>query len=184
MARRQRLARRDRYGRQLNRAHSPLLAYVTPWLSVMIASWLPSLPVTSALPLVPPLGLITLLAWRFVRPGLLPVWAGIPLGLVDDLFSGQPLGSAILLWSLALIAIEIVQARFPWRGFLQDWAYASLFVAIILFAGVFLSGARVTGPMLGGIVPQLLLSILLFPMIARMVAFLDRIRLMRLRTVS
>ena len=62
-----------------------------------------------------------LLGWRMVRPGLLPLWAGAPLGAFDDLVSGQPFGSAILLWSLAMIAIELIETRFPWRGFWQDW---------------------------------------------------------------
>ena len=54
----------------------------------MLGSMLTALPLVSGLPLVPPFGFLMLLAWRFVRPGLLPVWAGLPLGLWDDLFSG------------------------------------------------------------------------------------------------
>lgn len=91
-------ARRDAYGPRINREHSPLVALTIPWLSIMVGSLLPMLFIATALPLVPPTGFLMLVAWRLVRPGLLPVWAGLPLGFFDDLFSGQPLGSAILLW--------------------------------------------------------------------------------------
>ncbi|MBD3729777.1 MAG: rod shape-determining protein MreD [Sphingomonadales bacterium] len=184
MARKGMLARREGYHRQLNLAHSPMLAYLTPWLSIMLASYLPSLPIASAMPLAPPLGFVMLLGWRYVRPGLLPPWAGVPLGLFDDLFSGQPLGSAILVWSLVLIAIEFIEMRFPWHGFFQDWAYAALFIVLAILAGVAFSGAPVTGAVLLAVVPQLLLSVLLFPIVARMVASLDRLRLIRFRLVQ
>ncbi|OZA91604.1 MAG: rod shape-determining protein MreD, partial [Erythrobacter sp. 34-65-8] len=82
-------ARRDRYGSRINRTHSPVLASSVPWISVLLGSFLQILPVASAVPLVPPTGFVILLCWRLVRPGLLPVWAGVPLGMFDDLLSGQ-----------------------------------------------------------------------------------------------
>ena len=54
--------------------------------------------------------------WRMLRPGLLPLWAGLPMGLFDDMYSGQPLGSGILLFSLTLIALDLIELRFPWSG--------------------------------------------------------------------
>ena len=114
-------SRSDAYGSRINRSHSTVLANGVPYLSIMLASVLPLIVIASALPIVPPLGFLMLIGWRLVRPGLLPVWAGFPLGLFDDLFSGQPLGSAALLWSLAMIAVEVIETRFPWRSFAQDW---------------------------------------------------------------
>ena len=92
-------ARTDAYGSRINRSHSNMLANAVPWASIMVASILPVFPIATALPVVPPLGLLMLLGWRLVRPGLLPVWAGLPLGLIDDLFSGQPFGFAMFVWS-------------------------------------------------------------------------------------
>lgn len=86
-------ARRDAYGSRINRAPLPLLVYTVPSVSVILASILTSLPVASAVPFMPPLGFMTLLAWRLTRPGLFAVWAGFPLGLTDDLLSGQPFSS-------------------------------------------------------------------------------------------
>ena len=82
----------------INRGPSTLLAAALPLLLVMAGSLSPTWPVIAAAPVMPPLGFILLLAWQHLRPGLFPVWAGLPLGLFDDLFSGQPLGSAELLW--------------------------------------------------------------------------------------
>jgi rod shape-determining protein MreD len=119
-----------------------------------------------------------------VRPGLLPLWVGAPLGAFDDLFSGQPFGSAMLLWSLALIGIELIEARFPWRGFWQDWFTAGLAAVLVWLAGLMLSGAPVTPEMLVVALPQALLAVLLYPILARMVASLDRFRLARARRIG
>ena len=172
-------ARSDAYGSRLNRSHSPLLANVVPWASIMVGSLLPIFFVAAALPMVPPLGYLMLLAWRLVRPGLLPVWAGIPLGIFDDLYNGQPFGFAILTWSLTLLAIEAVEMRVPWRAFWQDWAIAALLSALYLGSGWLLSGVSPTLPSLVAIVPQLVLTILLFPIASRVVARLDLWRLWR-----
>ncbi|MBA4052932.1 MAG: rod shape-determining protein MreD, partial [Erythrobacter sp.] len=111
-------------------------------------------------------------------------WAGAPLGAFDDLFSGQPFGSAILLWSLAMIAIEAIEARFPWRGFWQDWFTAGVIAAVCWLASLVVSGASLTPEMLLVAAPQALASVLLYPMIARIVAGLDRFRLSRARRID
>lgn len=177
-------SRSDAYGRRINRSHSTLVATVVPYLSILIASLVPVFFIATALPLVPPLGFLMLLAWRLVRPGLLPVWAGLPLGLFDDLFSGQPLGSAVLLWSLAMIAIELVETRFPWRSFAQDWFTAGLILLVYIPAAMLVSGGEPTLAVFVAMGPQLVLSILVFPLFARLVARLDQIRLTRWRTVG
>ncbi len=176
-------ARHDAYGSRINRDHSPLRATIVPWVSILLASLLQILPVATALPILPPLGLMMLLGWRLFQPGVLPVWAGFPLGLFDDLFSGQPFGSAILLFSLAMLAIELIERRLPWRSFALDWAIASGILTAYLLAAVLFSGAPPGLPVAVAMVPQLLLSLLLFPIIARMVAWLDRLRLRRVRVV-
>lgn len=175
--------RQANYRGQINRAHSPVLAGGTPWATIMLGSLAPVLPVIPAVPVLPPFGFLLLLGWRLVRPGLLPLWAGVPLGLFDDLFSGQPFGSAILLWSLALIAVELVEARFPWRGFLHDWqAAAALIILYIVASAVFSGGKLSVAPLVLG--PQILLSILSYPIVAQMIALFDRMRLARIRKIG
>ncbi|NTZ41842.1 rod shape-determining protein MreD [Altererythrobacter sp. SALINAS58] len=176
-------SRRDAYGSRINRDHSPLLAYSVPWLTILIGSLLPLIPMASAIPLIPPMGFLFLIAWRLVRPGLLPMWAGFPLGLFDDLFSGQPFGSAVFLWSVTMLVVEGIETRFPWRSFYQDWLVATLLVgAYLVFAAVF-SGADIELSVAIVLIPQYVLSILVFPLVARLVARLDRFRLLRVRSV-
>jgi rod shape-determining protein MreD len=170
--------------RQINRAPSSTLALLTPWVVVMLGSLAPMAPLIASAPLVPPLGFLLLLGWLLLRPGIFPAWAGFPLGLFDDLFSGQPLGSAALLWSIAVLMLEVVEFRVPWRNFIQNWAIAAGLVSgHIVLAAWF---AQVAG---GGInpialVPQLILSILLIPLIGRVIAMLDRFRLLPIRDIG
>jgi rod shape-determining protein MreD len=172
-------SRRDPYGSRINRMQFAPLVYGLPWLTILLGSLTPWLPVIAPAPVLPPFGFLLMLAWRLLRPGLLPPWAGLPLGLFDDLFSGQPMGSGVLLFSVALIIIELIEIRFPWRTFWLDWLTAAGLVVPYLVIAVMLSGTELTVVQLGVITPQILLSIVLFPVIARMVALLDRLRLMR-----
>nr|WP_137678484.1 rod shape-determining protein MreD [Parerythrobacter lutipelagi] len=183
MERVDRNSRRDAYGSRINRTPSTTLVFLVPIISTMLASLVPVFFISGALPYIPPLGFMVLMSWCFVRPGIFPVWIGFPLGLFDDLFSGQPFGSAILLWSVAMIAIEIIEARFPWRNFLQDWLTLTGFLAVYIFATAILSGTDLDWPVLLALLPQILISIILLPVLARMVARLDRLRLTRFRTV-
>ena len=184
MARRSARMRSDSYSRESMRDYSPLLAYTIPYLSILLATILPSFVFSSAMPFVPPLGFLLLLAWRIMRPGLLPMWIGLPLGAFDDLFSGQPFGSGILLWSSFMIIIEFVEARWPWRGFWQDWFTSSVGSTAYLLAALMVSGTIPNLYHLFAIAPQLLLSVLLYPIIARMVAILDKLRLKRFKVIS
>ena len=177
-------ARRDPFGSRINRAHSPFLAYGLPWLTILLGSLTPWLPIIASAPVLPPFGFMLMLAWRLARPGLLPLWAGLPLGLFDDLYSGQPFGSGVLLFSLVLIAIELIEIRFPWRNFWLDWLTASAILIVYLAVAAMLSGSAPTFVQLTVILPQLLLSIVLFPVVARLVAQLDRLRLMRVRRIN
>jgi rod shape-determining protein MreD len=150
----------------------------------MLASFFPVLLIADLMPLVPPIGFMMLLSWRMVRPGLLPIWAGAPLGAFDDLFSGQPFGCAVLLWSLAMIAMELVESRFPWRGFWQDWIVAALALMIYGFACVALSGGEVTAEMVLVALPQIAAAMLFYPFVSRIIAVLDHFRLLRTRKIG
>ena len=177
-------ARSDAYGRRINREHSPLVALALPWLTIMLGSLLPQFFMATALPLVPPTGFLMLVAWRLVRPGLLPIWAGFPLGLFDDLFSGQPPGCGIVLFSASMIAFELLDRRIPWRSFFQDWIAAAAALLGYLAVAFLLSGGTPTGPAVVALGPQALLSVILFPLVARLVAALDRLRLTRWRVTG
>lgn len=172
----------DRFRKKLNRAPSPVIAIVVPWLTVMLGSLSPTWPLIASAPLLPPMGFLILLAWRQLRPGLLPVWVGLPLGFFDDLYSGQPLGSAILLWSIALIILEVIELRFPWRNFLSDWLVAAALLLVYLPTAMGLSQGAAPSPLV--LAPQLLISIFAYPLVGRLVALFDRVRLVHFRALG
>lgn len=172
------------FRKRINRGPSPLLALAMPWLTVMLGSLSPLLPMLASAPVMPPLGFLVLLAWRQLRPGLIPVWAGLPLGFFDDLFSGQPLGSATLLWSLALIAFDAIEARFPWRNVIINWLEAAALVASYLTLSLLTANAAGGDTHIVAIVPQIAISVLIVPLVGRFVAACDRARLLPIRILG
>jgi rod shape-determining protein MreD len=169
---------------KINRAPSPVVARAVPWLAIMFGSVLQTLPFIASAPTMPPLGFLFLLGWRQLHPGLLPVWAGLPLGLFDDLYSGQPMGSAMLLWSLALIALDLIEARFPWRSYLMEWLVGAGFILGYLLLSSAIAHVGDSGPLVTMLAPQLMLSVLVFPLVERFIALCDRLRLARFRVLA
>ena len=182
--RRQQDAINDRLRKRINRTHSPILSRGVPWLSVMLFSLMPFAPLFVSAPIVPPLAFMALLAWMMLRPGMLPVWAGAPLGAFDDLYSGQPFGSAILLWSLAMLLMDLVDIRLRWRGFLQDWALAAVLIAGYLVLATSIANLAGGAAPLRAIVPQIVLAVIVHPVVTSLIAALDRLRLLPLRKVG
>jgi rod shape-determining protein MreD len=158
--------------------HAPTQVQLTgiPIVSVMLASLLPLVPMIAPMPLLPPLGFMVLVAWRLLHRTMWAPWLPLPLGLFDDMFSGQPIGSAMLLWTLAFFALDLFDRRMMWRDSVQDWGLASFLIVAQLLGALWIanhSGASTSALVL---FPQILVSILLFPAIARLCALLDRIR--------
>ena len=147
-------------------------ARALPWLTVIAGSLMTAVPIVATVPLLPPMGLLILLAWRLIDRYALRRWAAAPLGLFDDLVSGQPLGSAVLLWSLAFLLVELVEARLVFRDFWQDWLIASGLIGFCLIGGRLIAvplGAHVdTATLL-----QACIAALLFPIATRLAAWVD-----------
>ena len=175
---------RDIRRKRINRAPSPALALTLPWVLVIFGSLLPTIPTIASTPLMPPLGYMLLVAQLQQRPGLFPAWAGFPLGLVDDLFSGQPFGSAALLWSLTVLLLEAQEYRFPWRNYLQDWAVGTALVAGYLLLAALLAGIGSHPVPLAIILPQIGIAVLAFPLAGRIAAVCDKLRLYPLRDIG
>jgi rod shape-determining protein MreD len=142
-------------------------------LSIVLASLITLIPFKATVPLLPPFGLMMLLAWRLHRPDLLKPWAPLLLGFVDDMVSGQPLGNAMFFWTVSFIAIDVLDTRIVWRDFLQDWLLAAGAIAFCLIGGRLVAtplNAHVDTVLL----IQILISVALFPVLSRLVARLDR----------
>jgi rod shape-determining protein MreD len=182
--RRQQEAINQRLSKRINRAPSPILSRGVPWASVMLLSLVPFAPLFVSAPIVPPLAFMAVLSWRMLRPGMLPVWAGAPLGAFDDLYSGQPFGSAVLLWSLAMLVMDLVDIRLRWRGFVQDWALAAALIAVYLVLATLVANLTGGATPLRTIMPQVALAIIAHPLVTRLVAALDKLRLLPLKQVG
>jgi rod shape-determining protein MreD len=168
-----------REGTALTRVEDPasLRSRILPASTVLIAACLTFVPVVASLPLMPPLGLLTLLAWRLLRRDVFRIWAPVPLGFFDDLVSGQPLGSAVLLWTLCFFLIDLIDRRLLWRDFKQDWLIGSLLAGCVIAAGALVARAPSSSTLFAALGVQWLLSAAALPLVMRSVAALDRWRL-------
>jgi rod shape-determining protein MreD len=94
----------------------------------------------------------------------------------------------MLLWSAAMIGMDVIEMRFPWRSYVLEWAVGAAFILgyLLLAGGIAHVGANTSGggPLLAALVPQLIFSVLLFPLIERFVALCDKARLWRFRDIS
>ncbi len=157
----------------LRRFEAPARAAWLAPATILLGSLVTLLPFVAAFALLPPFGLLMLLGWRMQRPDVLKPWAPVLLGMFDDLVSGQPLGSAMLLWTLCIIAIDVLDTRLVWRDFWQDWLIATGAIGFCLIAGRLVAtpfSAHVDTVLL----LQIIISAALYPLIARFCARLDR----------
>jgi rod shape-determining protein MreD len=161
----------------LMRRPSSMRLRAVPIASTLIASAVTILPFVAQMPLVPPFGLLMALAWRLLRPEMWPAWIALPLGLVDDLLTGAPLGSAATLWTIAFLGIDIADSRPMWRDHWLDWAIAGVAILFCGFGSWAIDRFTAGGGHLTPVLPQIALAILCFPPVAWLCARLDRWRL-------
>jgi rod shape-determining protein MreD len=165
-----------RYRPRLERAPSSALLITIPVVSVCLGSMTTIFPVIATAPLLPPCGLLLLIGWRFLVRDLWPAWAGLPLGFFDDLFSGQPLGSAACIWTVLLLLMELFDRRMMWRDYKQDWRLGSALMALAIVMGLAFANLSGGGTTLPYIMPQIVISALCLPLAIRICAVLDRFR--------
>lgn len=167
-----------RHDIRIGRRRGLLLIRGTPVAAVLIGSMVAAVtPMIAQTPLLPPLGLMMLLAWRLLRPEIWPLWIGVLLGLFDDLMSGQPIGSAVLLWTVILLALDFEGQRHFWRDYWHGWMTASLALGFALAGGWLIVRLAGQGGSIVLVLPQLAYSVGLFPLVMRLCAMLDRWRL-------
>lgn len=172
------MARAALAGKKIGQGPRPLAAYV-PAASVVAASWLATMPIVSTSGWFPDFGFLTLIAWRLLRADAFPAWWAAPLGLVNDLLAGLPVGFSVALWTAAMLALDLADRRTMWRDYWIEWVLAGLLLAIYEVAEWRL--AQIVGASLpiASVLPPLIIAILAFPVAAWLVARLDRWRLGR-----
>jgi rod shape-determining protein MreD len=150
-----------------------------PLISTIFAMLLGLLPLVNSSLWVPDLAFLMLVTWRLVRPEIWQAYTGLGLGLLADLISGAPLGQSMLLWTIVFLCLDYADYLLGVRDYWLDWTLAT---AAICFhtAGVWyialLMGAETSFLVM---LPQLVLSTLAYPLVARIVLRLDRWRLAR-----
>jgi rod shape-determining protein MreD len=143
------------------------------------ASLLSALPIISTSGWYPDFGFMALLSWRLLRSDPWPAWWAAPLGLVNDLFTGSPVGFSIALWATTMLALDLVDRRTMWRDYWIEWVLAALFLSLdewLQWRIAALGGARL--PAVAMLAP-LLIGICVFPAVAWIVSRIDRWRLGR-----
>jgi rod shape-determining protein MreD len=150
-----------------------------PILSTIAAILLALLPIVSTSPILPDFGFLLLITWRLLRPEIWTARMALGLGLIADLVVGHPLGQSMLLWTSLFLIFDFIDTRLGFRDYMMDWLIAA---GAILFHTV---GAWYIALIMGSdiaftvMVPQIVLTILAYPLAARVVLTLDRWRLMR-----
>ena len=90
----------------------------------------------------------------------------------------------MLLWSLVVLALELLEFRLPWRSFLTEWGFAAALITLALLLGVVFANLAGGASRVTLVLPQIVASVLAWPLAARAVAWLDRARLVRLRRLD
>ena len=150
-----------------------------PAATVVAASFLAALPIVSTSGWFPDFGFLALISWRLLRADPWPAWWAAPLGLVNDLFTGYPIGFSIALWSATMLALDLIDRRTMWRDYWIEWMVATVLIAIDVWLHwrvARLAGADLPFTLM---LPQLLISICAFPLSAWAVSRIDRWRLGR-----
>lgn len=154
-------------------------AIIVPAFTVVFASLLSALPIISTSGWFPDFGYLVFISWRLLRADPWPPWWAAPLGFVNDLFTGYPIGFSIALWSATMLALDLIDRRTIWRDYWIEWVLAAVLLAIdewLQWRVAAMSGARVEFKQM---LPALAISICAFPVSAWIVSRIDAWRLGR-----
>lgn len=150
---------------------------VIPAISVIAGSTFALLPVVSETGWAPDFGFLMLIAWRLLRGDAWPAWWAAPLGFVNDLIVGSPIGQSIALWSGVMLLLDLADQRTLWRDYWVEWLLAAVLILLSEWFGWRIaawSGARVP---FSAMAPAVLISVIAFPLAGGVVHRLDRWRL-------
>lgn len=155
------------------------LAEYAPAATVVAAMLLTSLPFLPDVGWFPDFAFLLLIGWRLFRADVWPSWWAAPLGLMNDLLAGYPVGLSMTVWTASMLALDMLDRRTIWRDYWIEWAIAALLILLSESAQWQVAasmGARVPFAFM---VPPILISIAAFPIAAWVVARVDRWRLGR-----
>ncbi len=152
-------------------------ATLVPAASVVAATLLAALPIVTTSGWYPDFGYLLLLSWRLLRADPWPAWWAAPLGLVNDLFTGSPIGFSIALWSVTMLALELIDRRTMWRDYWIEWVLAAVFLFLAEWLEWQLAALVGAAVPFSAVLPALLIAVLSFPVAGWAVSRIDRWRL-------
>jgi rod shape-determining protein MreD len=150
-----------------------------PVASTLAAASLSLLPIVANSPISPDWGFMVLIAWRLLRPEMWASYMALPLGLYSDLVSGHPIGQSMALWTLTFLILDVVDSRAMYRDYWMDWLLSAVLILFYVAGGWLVAALMGSNTDFAILWPQLGLSVLCYPLIARLVIGLDRWRLTR-----
>ena len=154
-------------------------AALVPAATVIASSLLAALPIVSTLGWYPDFGYLVFIGWRLLRADPWPAWWAAPLGFVNDLFTGYPLGFSIAFWSATMLALDLIDRRTMWRDYWIEWIVASVLIATDEWLQWRVAKMLDAAPMLYRMLPVVLISVFIFPAVAWIVSRIDSWRLGR-----
>lgn len=150
-----------------------------PVTTTLAASLLSLLPLVANAPVSPDMGFMVLISWRLLRPEMWTARTALVLGLFNDLVAGHPIGQSMGLWTLTFLILDVVDSRAIYRDYWMDWLLAAVLILLYAYGGWFIANLLGSKSEFGIMWPQVGLSILAYPVIARLIVAIDRWRLSR-----
>src|SRR3546814_18140071 len=59
----------------------------------------------------------------------------LPLGLLNDLLAGHPIGQSMALWTITFLAFDLLDSRVLFRDYWMDWFFAALAILFSVWSG-------------------------------------------------
>lgn len=160
-------------------AYRELRRRFVPVTSTLLACLVSIIPVVAQAPVLPDFGFLVLITWRLLRPEIWPAYVALGIGLFSDLVSGHPIGQSMALWTTMFLLFDALDSLTGFRDYWLDWVVAAAAISFHT-AGTWYVARYMGSPIpFSVMVPQLLLSIFAYPLVARLVLGLDRWRLAR-----
>ena len=165
----------NKAGAQINAGPVAGASFI-PVATVLAGSALATLPIVSVTGWWPNAGFLMLIAWRLLRADAWPIWWAAPMGFVNDLITGAPIGLSVSLWTSVMLAMELIDQRSQWRDYWIEWGIAALLITVDRWADWAIAGLSGAPVAFVRILPAIAFGILAFPIAAMIVSRIERWR--------
>ncbi|MFC4350167.1 rod shape-determining protein MreD [Fodinicurvata halophila] len=142
---------------------------VVPFVLTLLLLLLSLLPFSTPdyAPVVPSLAMPAVYYWVVFRPDLMPLWATFLIGLIQDLLTGVPLGTGIMMLLVLHLLVTGQRRIFTTATFAMLWVIFALFAALVYALGWVLAALLMPmTPSEGPVILQYALTVASYPCLA------------------